>query len=55
MDGFEATLHPKIVADIVLHPQGCLGICDGLVSYFLMVDGVTRLHTHHCRAAWKVE
>ena len=41
--------------DIVLHPQGCLGICDGLVSYFLMVDGVTRLHTHHCRAAWKVE
>jgi hypothetical protein len=41
--------------DIVLHPQGCLGICDGISSYFLTLQGLTRLNTHRCVAAWKVE
>ena len=41
--------------DIVLHPQGCLGICDGIISYFLMEKGILRLHTASCIKAWKVE
>jgi hypothetical protein len=41
--------------DIVLHPQGCLGVCDGIVSYFLMEKGITRLHTASCVKAWKVD
>ena len=41
--------------DIVLHPQGCLGICDGLMSRFLTLNGLTRLPTFDCLLAWKVE
>ncbi|WP_152051834.1 DUF6950 family protein [Tautonia marina] len=40
--------------DIVLHPQGCLGICNGLDSYFLMEQGVTRIRTRNCVKAWAV-
>jgi hypothetical protein len=41
--------------DIVQHPMGYLGICDGVLSYFIMTEGITRLHTHRCIGAWKVE
>lgn len=40
--------------DIVEHPQGCLGICNGLHSYFLMERGVTRIRTRDCVRAWRV-
>ncbi|MBP3955385.1 hypothetical protein J8F10_08840 [Gemmata sp. G18] len=40
--------------DIVQHPQGCLGICNGMHSYFLMERGVTRLRTKDCVKAWRV-
>jgi hypothetical protein len=40
--------------DIVLHPQGCLGICNGIQSCFLMERGVTRIRTRDCIKAWKV-
>lgn len=40
--------------DIVLHPQGCLGICNGIASYFLMERGVTTIRTRDCTKAWKV-
>ncbi len=40
--------------DIVQHPQGCLGICNGVHSYFLMERGVTRIRTKDCVKAWKV-
>ncbi|WP_020471457.1 DUF6950 family protein [Zavarzinella formosa] len=41
--------------DIVLHPQRCLGICDGLHSHFLTKSGLTRLMTLACVKAWKVD
>ena len=40
--------------DIVLNAQGCLGICNGVMSYFLMERGVTRFRTRECTKAWKV-
>ena len=40
--------------DIVLHPHGCLGICNGLVSYFLTEQGFTKLRTMQCIKAWKI-
>jgi hypothetical protein len=40
--------------DIMLHPQGMLGICDGAHAYFLTVDGVTRIAFDRCLQAWSV-
>lgn len=41
--------------DIVLHPTGALGICDGRTSYFLLPrHGMTPVPTMMCRKAWKV-
>ena len=40
--------------DIVEHPQGALGICNGVYSNFLTDKGVTRLKTLDCLKAWKV-
>lgn len=40
--------------DILLHPQGCLGVCNGLHGYFLTERGVTRLPTRNCVRAWEV-
>ena len=40
--------------DVVLDPRGCLGVCDGLYSHFLMERGVTRLKTRLCTRAWAV-
>ena len=49
-------MHPAFAqrGDIVLHPQGCLGICNGIGSYFLMERGVTVIRTRDCLNAWKV-
>jgi hypothetical protein len=49
-------MHPAFAqrGDIVLHPQGCLGICNGILSYFLTADGVTTIKTANCLRAWKV-
>jgi hypothetical protein len=40
--------------DIVLHPQGALGICAGRKSYFLIPVGLTTLNTLQCHKAWGV-
>jgi hypothetical protein len=40
--------------DIVQHPHGHLGICNGVASHFLMERGVTRVRTRDCTKAWKV-
>lgn len=39
--------------DIVLW-SGCLGICNGVDSYFLTDRGVTRVRTRMARQAWRV-
>lgn len=41
--------------DLVLHPQGALGICAGRLAYFLGEAGPTALETAACPAAWKVD
>jgi hypothetical protein len=41
--------------DIVLHPQGALGICDGHFSHFLMSIGLTTIPTLRCQKSWKVD
>lgn len=40
--------------DIVLHAQGCLGIANGVWSFFLTAGGLTRLRTRDCVRAWAV-
>jgi len=40
--------------DIVLHPDGPLGICDGTYSHFLTETGKTRFTTLNCLRAWRV-
>lgn len=40
--------------DVVLHPQGALGICNGIYGHFLTEKGVTKYPTCRCGAAWKV-
>lgn len=40
--------------DIIQHPDGALGICDGTWSYFLTIEGKTRFPTLQCLAAWRV-
>ena len=40
--------------NLILHPQGSLGICAGLHSHFLTVDGMTTERTLNCLEAWKV-
>lgn len=39
--------------DIVMW-QGCLGVCNGIASYFLMERGVTTVKTRNCTVAWKM-
>lgn len=41
--------------DVLLHPAGMLGICDGAHGYFLSARGVTRIEFLKCLKAWKVE
>jgi hypothetical protein len=41
--------------DIILNAQGCLGICNGINSYFLMERGITTFRTRACVRAWRVE
>jgi hypothetical protein len=41
--------------DLLLHPQGCLGVCNGHYGHFLMVNGATRLETMRCARAWAVD
>ena len=38
--------------DVVLHPQGCLGICTGLLAVFLTESGLTTLRGRS--RAWRV-
>ena len=38
--------------DVVLHPQGCLGICTGLLAVFLTETGLTTLRGRS--RAWRV-
>lgn len=41
--------------DLVLHPTGALGICDGRRSYFLMPErGISPFPTLQCVKAWEV-
>jgi hypothetical protein len=40
--------------DIMLHPQNCLGICNGISTYFLTDKGFLRFPTLKCLKAWKV-
>jgi len=41
--------------DVVLHPQGVLGICHGHHSHFLTADGVLAVPTLSCPKAWGVD
>lgn len=41
--------------DIVLHPEGMLGVCAGRASFFLTETSVTSMPTLACSSAWKVE
>ncbi len=40
--------------DIVLHPQGALGICTGRKSFFLKEEGLTEIDTLECQKAWEI-
>lgn len=40
--------------DIVLHPNGSLGICNGKISVFLGVEGAIDIETLCCIKAWRV-
>jgi hypothetical protein len=40
--------------DIMLHPNGMLGICDGPHAYFLTTEGTTRIAFLSCPRAWRV-
>jgi hypothetical protein len=40
--------------DIVLHPCGALGICNGRFSHFLGESGPFKENTLDCRRAWQV-
>ncbi|MBP3958333.1 hypothetical protein J8F10_24050 [Gemmata sp. G18] len=41
--------------DLVLHPQGALGICNGRVSHFVTASGLTTIDTLACTRAWGVD
>jgi hypothetical protein len=40
--------------DLVLHPDGMLGICNGRTSSFLTQEAITAIPTLACVAAWRV-
>lgn len=40
--------------DIMLHPSGTLGICDGTFAFFVTTEGVLRLEFLKCLRAWRV-
>ena len=40
--------------DVVLHPQGPLGICMGRHSFFITESSVTSIPTTDCPKAWRV-
>lgn len=40
--------------DLMLHPSGSLGICDGVFAFFVTKEGVLRLEFTKCLRAWKV-
>jgi hypothetical protein len=40
--------------DLLLHPEGCLGICHGRHGFFLKDDGVLMSDALACTRAWKV-
>jgi len=40
--------------DLLLHPEGNLGICTGRQGVFLTETGLTRLDTPGCDRAWTV-
>lgn len=40
--------------DIILHPDGAIGICLGYFSYFMLSKGIISLKTSQCAKAWKI-
>lgn len=40
--------------DLVLHPQGALGVCNGLFSHFVTEAGLCVQETLACPRAWEV-
>lgn len=40
--------------DVVLHPSGALGVCNGLKSHFLTASGMLAEDTLACSQAWTV-
>ncbi len=40
--------------DIMLHPSGTLGICDGAFAFFVTTEGLLRHEFTKCLKAWKV-
>jgi hypothetical protein len=40
--------------DLMLHPSGSLGICDGAFAFFVTKEGLLRLEFTKCLRAWKV-
>lgn len=40
--------------DLVLHPEGSLGVCAGRQSFFLTESSVTSIPTLDCPRAWRV-
>jgi len=41
--------------DLVLHPMGPLGICNGYLSHFIAMTGDITIKTLLCTRAWKVD
>lgn len=40
--------------DLMLDPNGCLGICNGLYSHFVTDEGLLMHRTLDCLKAWEV-
>lgn len=49
-----ATVRHARRGDVMLHPQGAVGICEGRRSFFLMMSGLTSFPTTECLRAWEV-
>jgi hypothetical protein len=40
--------------DVVMHPNGALGICNGMRSVFVAEQGTLEIDTLSCTKAWRV-
>jgi hypothetical protein len=50
----EVTVNKARRGDIVLHPMGMVGICDGAHAHFLTVGRPTQISFTLCTNAWSV-